>query len=899
MPAKILVVWIVSFFITCSLVSQNSYTFVEKFQNTPLEKAFEVLAKKHNLKFSYENQVVANVKVSKRINAKDLSTALTQLFAGLELEYYITGTGQVLVRKMLPQEELSISEVKLKIPRKVSGTLIDAWTQQPLAFGHILCGQGEGVISDEQGRFELTLEDGSANTEVAVQYLGYQTRKTWIEPGTEPLDFKIRLTPKIEQLSGMTVTARLPMVSNKLKEDATVLRTQGLQRLPAFVNGADLMRSLQFLPGISAHDDLSADLSIRGGSGDENLIILDGITLYNVTHYFGIFSIINPQVPEEVKVYKNAFPAEYGGRTSAVVDIRSPQRNTDTKTVAVADINLITSSALLDIPIGKQFRLMGAGRITNQNLANSKLFNLLGAETQDTRQLKPGEKVRREVVSQKPELRFYDTNLKATWRPSARFSADFNYFSGEDTYGFAYNRESVKIFFNNREERVNEVYNENADWSNQGFSAQLQQKWSTRLSSNLNFSFSEYGIDRTYAQNIAAQLGPRRRTVFDFSNEHFNHIQGWNLNWKNEWRLNTRQKLVFGFENLINKGDLRIEEQNRALLTQNKQAVQQSLYGELQSSWADSSLNLSLGLRGTHYEGKNYLSPRLGLNMQVNDDFLLKTSWSIYQQFVYQFYHEDSYGRSYPYWVMAAEPWRFPVMTAHNFMLGANYRRKSFEFDAEFYVKNTNNIVEHARISLGLPNDSIPTVFRSFVGKGKTVGMDLLLKKSFRDYETWIAYTLSKSTQQFGQIYNGLAFPAPNDRRHQLKWINQYRWKKFDFSLAYVFASGRPFTDLSIIGGDKSPERVEIEPANRLSYLEDYHRVDLAATYNFSIGKTKVQANLSFFNLFDHENVKYRQYIYSFVPINPRTGQMEQNTVQGLELQSLDFTTSVGVVLRF
>jgi hypothetical protein len=448
----------------------------EKFQNTSLERIFDVLSKKYNISFSFENSAVANIRISKRINAKDLSSALSQLFVGLPLEYQISGSSQVLVRKVVLEENFTISEVKSKVPRKINGVLIDAWTLAPLPFGHVLCGQGEGAISDEQGRFELNLEDASASTEVAVQYLGYQTRKTWIQAGTDPLDIKIRLTPKIEQLQGLTVTAHLPVISNKLLEDATVFRGQGLQRVPSFVNGADVFRSLQYLPGISAHDDLSADLSIRGGSGDENLIILDGITLYNVTHYFGIFSIVNPQIVDEVKVYKNAFPAEYGGRTSSVVDIRSPQRLAgDTKAKAIVDVNLITSSVLLDVPIGKQFRVMAAGRITNQNLANNKLFNLLDAKVEESRtpKLKPGVKTLQEVVSQKPELRFFDTNFKASWRPSQKFSADLNYFSGEDNYAYAYNRQSGQIIFNRRE-AVNETYDESADWFNQGIGFGLE-----------------------------------------------------------------------------------------------------------------------------------------------------------------------------------------------------------------------------------------------------------------------------------------------------------------------------------------------------------------------------------------------------------------------------------------
>jgi hypothetical protein len=900
MPIKTLVVWLVFSFFSCTVVGQSTHAFVEKFQNTPLEQAFDILAKKHKLKFSYENLAVANIRVSKKINAKDISGALTQLLAGLELEYHITGTGQILVRKALSESELSVSEVKIKVPRKVNGVLIDAWTQQPLAYGHVLCGQGDGVISDENGRFEINLEDGSATTEVAVQYLGYQMRKTWITPGTEPLDLKIKLTPKVEQLQGMTVTARLPTMSNKVLEDATVLHGPALQRLPAFVNGADVMRSLQYLPGVSAHDDLSADLNIRGGSGDENLIILDGITLYNVTHYFGIFSIVNPHVVDEVKVYKNAFPAEYGGRTSAVVDIRSAQRSQgNTEALAIADVNLMTSSVLLDVPLGKQFRVMAAGRITNQNLANSKLFNLLNSEVKDTRifDTRPGFTKVREVVSQKPELRFFDANFKASWRPSARFSADFNYFSGADKYAYAYSRTSTQTI-NNRREILNESYDEEADWFNQGFGLQLNQRWSTRLSSNVNIAFSEYGISRDFSQKSIFQIGNRLRPNFVFSNKHDNHISGLDLNWKNEWQLNASQRLVFGFESIENKSTLYLKDGKTASLDLDDHGTQQSLYGEYQADLADSTLNLSFGLRGTRYNGNNFFSPRLGLFVKASDELRLKASWSIYQQFLYQFFHEDIYGRSYPYWVLAKGDPRFPVTVAHNTMLGANFRKGSFELDAEFYVKNTNNMVEHARTLVALP-DSFEYKFTTFQGKGKTIGLDLLLKKSFPHYDTWVAYTLSKSSQSFANIARGQWFASPNDRRHQLKWINQYNWKKFDFSLVYVFASGRPYTDLSKLS-EKPVDRGVTTPENRLSYLEDYHRVDFATTYSFHIGKTNVQANLSFFNLFNHQNVKYRQYIYSFVPADPRTGQTKpQNTVQGLGLQSLDFTTSVGVVVRF
>lgn len=168
-----------------------------------------------------------------------------------------------------------------------------------------------------------------------------------------------------------------------------------------------------------------------------------------------------------------------------------------------------------------------------------------------------------------------------------------------------------------------------------------------------------------------------------------------------------------------------------------------------------------------------------------------------------------------------------------------------------------------------------------------------MLKKEIGRYSGWLAYSLSRTEQAFPQIANGIYFPSSEDRRHQLKWINQYRYKRWDFSLAYVFTSGAPFTDISRLA-NITRDRRQIDPNDRISYLENYHRVDLGIQYRFPIFGTNGALGLSIFNLFDQKNVKYRQYNYasSLLP--------NQNIkLIGTEVQMLGITPNLSFKINF
>ena len=138
-----------------------------------------------------------------------------------------------------------------------------------------------------------------------------------------------------------------------------------------------------------------------------------------------------------------------------------------------------------------------------------------------------------------------------------------------------------------------------------------------------------------------------------------------------------------------------------------------------------------------------------------------------------------------------------------------------------------------------------------------TKGIYVLLKKSAGKYTGWLSYTLSKTTHSFPQIDRGNPFPSQDDRRHQVKLVNQYRYKKFDFAATYIFSSGRAYTDLTKIEGQQ--DRIDLTAEDRISYLRDYARLDISAGYHFNLGNSKARVGASIFNVLNRKNVKYKQ----------------------------------------
>lgn len=887
---------ILSLFLPAFLTGQNQ-PIRAYFSNTDLIDAFDQLEEQYELKIAYEHEAVRNIKVNCRLQSADVAGAFQQLLQNTGLEFQIVGPRRILIRRGSGQ---TLSEVtpRFNEPVKIqlTGEIRDALNAAALPYANIYCSNGQGTTTDESGAFQLEVDSAQLPLEMKISYVGYLDRRI---PVGQPETLSIELMPKIQELTGITVFEQKPIVAQVTQKNATEVSIRQMDALPAFVGGQDVFRDLQLLPGISAHDDLSANFSVRGGQESENMIVFDGITLYNVDHYFGIFSAINPSIVDKVTIYKNAFPAEHGGRTSSVIDIRSNSLGlTDVK--GEVEFNLLTTNAFLEIPVSKRIGLLLGGRITNKDIATGDLF---GALEQDSRVRTPEnnrllDATRNQLTAIEPDFRFNDLNAKLFWQIGPQSTATASFFSGADDFSYSLtNNISIPIRQGSVESATR--YLETADWRNRGASLQLEHQWAPVFSSHLTLGHSSYNNRNDLFYQLSYET-PLRTDSVSVNNLTDNAIRGLDLNLKNQWQIRPNHSLDFGYQFTRNDVRFQFVLNDRNLLDGDQDARQHSLYAQYQGASLDDRLQVQIGLRQTFYDltQQGYFSPRLSASYQLGDQWLIKGAWSRYYQFLRESNHETALGRTSNFWALANDR-RFPVSSSNNRMLGLRYVHPAFDVDIEFYDRRWDGVVEHAQVFTGLAADDGKPPRRNFVlfiGEGRTRGMDVLLKKTTGRFTGWLAYTLSKNTHSFPNVDRGAPFPAQNDRRHQLQLIQQYQWNKWNFALTYVFTSGRPYTDLSILSTD-TQDRRELSAQDRISYLDDYHRVDVSANYQFTLWKGQAEIGGSIFNLFNRENVKYRQYIYSLR--DNRSAQQPLNTVLGTELQLLPFTPNLRFAWSF
>ncbi|MEM8907354.1 MAG: carboxypeptidase-like regulatory domain-containing protein, partial [Bacteroidota bacterium] len=363
----------------------------EDFNQQSLAQVLEHLAQKHQLVFAYDETALQAMRVKQAVKTVPLDAFLTQLLRDHQLSYQMTAANQILIGPAPTEAYFTLNDLW------ISGKVIDAESGAALPYATIVCDQDRGTSTDGNGQFSwhtYTLRD---TLQVQVQYLGYRSQQLQVVVGERPLQLEIALSPKIHAFEQITVLDQVPAFALDNLSNAMVFRPSSSNSLPDFVGGKDLFRSLQLLPGIAAHDDLSAGLEVRGAGSEENFIVLDGMTLYNVGHFFGIFSAINPNIIDQVKIYKNAFPIEYGAHTASVIEMETTSlRRREVE--AGVELNLLTSNAYVHTPISPKMDLLVAGRITNQNLGNTTYFDLL-----DQQQINPlREEDNNSTLSRKP-----------------------------------------------------------------------------------------------------------------------------------------------------------------------------------------------------------------------------------------------------------------------------------------------------------------------------------------------------------------------------------------------------------------------------------------------------------------------------------------------------------------
>lgn len=882
------------FFFLCHLAPAQTHSLLPEKSisgDLSLENALLLIRETYQIQLAYDPEAIKNIKVRVPDTSGELLPLLESILKNTGLEYRFLKADQVLIRKA----GLDHTEITSEITT-LSGYVSDKNSGDKLAFASIFHPESRtGTVSDANGYFQIALSEISDSSVLEISYLGYNSQKVPLKELRKGAETSIVLEPHAVDFVPVLITERQPVISSIRDEQGTKVRLSLLNSMPNLAGINDPLRKLQFLPGVMAGQDLSAGLKIRGAKASENMVLLDGIPLIKVDHFFGIFSAVNGAIVDEIDLYKNAFPVEYGGRTAGLIDIKTRKIEQKQPSGGI-QVNNLSTDGFLEVPFSPDMGISLAGRTTFSNAANSGLFGYVNP-SQNLEEEQPGNY--RSVYAADPEFQFHDFNAKWSWKIDSSLQAEANYFHSEDLYNYSFDK-SFSNFRAQKEIENKEEFGEKSKWKNSGYSFMLEKNWNQDWQSKLVIGGSAFEHDNRLQSSVYRSSEDFSDTLqIDFFSAH--EVLTRDVNWKNEWQVQANRQLSFGYQYT----GYRIQSVFSQAMTQYFSNIQQTGLHTTFLEWREKftpTLTATGALRSTwnNYSQKFYFSPRINLNWEVAEKLNLKGFTGTDYQFLQEASHENQFGRTASFWILGGED-PFPVARSRQWMTGFRVPGNTLSLDVEFYQNTTEGIVEYALSKPGLapqtPGSELIGRFRFFDGTRLTRGMDLILEKSLGDLTGLLSYTLSKTTNTFPNINFGDPFPAQDDRRHQFQLVSNYAFKNWDFGFAYTFTSGRPYLDLSRIN-EPVTDRRNIDLPKNQNYLPDYHRMDLSANYAFLWEKSSLDVGFSIFNTLDYRNVGYVQYLYLLDDAR-EPGKAPKTGIFGTETNLLPRTFSLSLQLKF
>ncbi|MDN5202408.1 TonB-dependent receptor [Fulvivirgaceae bacterium BMA10] len=841
----------------------------ESFMGKTLINILDELSAQYQLTLDYDKKDIQNrVMTAQFFNDEPIENVLSKLLEGQEVHFTIAGDRKIIIRK--------ISEVLIKTydPSKFNFTLTgkvkDRVSGETLPFANIWVKSTQKGTSTNQDGFFTLLNVPSDTSTIIIQYMGYLTKELRLYPDLLSGPLVVEINPISAELEEVVITDRKEHIMRASEGISTIsISPAQLTALPS-LGEKDIFRSLQLLPGISATNETSSGLYVRGGTPDQNLVLFDGFTVYHVDHFYGFFSTFNANAVKDVQLYKGGFGAKYGGRTSSVVSLTGKEGNTHKFSLS-AGISAISANATLEMPFadGKGSFLF-AGRRSYTDIIKSGLYNDifdLFNEDEDNGNggfvgRGGGRGGRFAQTTIEPAFFFHDLNTKISFRPSSKDIISLSFYNGQDNLDESndLNSDNLGGNFGGNFQFQNST-TDITKWGNVGSSLKWGRQWNDRLYSNIVLAYSNYFSDRdlfseTEITRSDSVFNVIRGTVED------NDLKDFTLRLDNEYLLNEQHSLNFGTQITSNNIDYNLALNDTLnVLNRNDEGLVTAFY--IQDSWKPTpQLTIVPGIRVSYYDvtEQSYFEPRLSASYQLNDKIKLKGAWGKYYQFVNRIVREDVTQGSRDFWLLANDITN-PVSSSIHYIAGVSYETEDFLFDVEAYHKEMDGLSEYSLRFSGPRSRGFDELF--FEGSGYARGIEFLLQKKFGKFTGWVGYTLGEVIHEFPELANE-PFHALHDQTHEFKIVNSFRLGNWTFAGTWVYATGKPYTapiggyELTLLDGTTSNYN-SVGSKNSLR-LPDYHRMDVSVTNNFKMGQATAEVGLSVFNLYNHTNVWYKTF---------------------------------------
>jgi ferric enterobactin receptor len=727
---------------------------------------------------------------------------------------------------------------------------------------------GAYVIADPpKGTFTLIATlDGFEENEIEVEF--FDVSRT--------INFTLNLS---EIKYEVTVRADMPELMDASSSIGVVsIDPKQLTSLPS-LGEKDIFRTIQMMPGVSASNEASSGLYVRGGTPDQNLILLDGMNIYEVDHFYGIFSAFNSSAVSNISMHKGAFEAEYGERLSSVVDMTGRSGIGETP-VFGGGASFLSANGYVDVPIGDIGSFMIAGRKSYNTFLSNQIHDAYDSSLTQGFGGGGGRGPGGNFETQ-PVASFWDTNIRANFNLGSRDSLVFAGYFGRDNLDNSRINElsSYDLAFSGRYQEDTDVpesltmdIGDISNWGNNAGSVNWIRTWSnnftTKVTGSTSYFFRDY--DRTTSITEVDYDGNELDPVERGSLEH-NKVNDYTFKLTNYYTPFSGHNLVFGAQATNSEVDYFYE------MTQSASVIDNSWSGNTYSGFAKDIfspvkwLTITPGIRATYYDvtEKTYIDPRLSMILQLNDEISLKAGGGDYHQFTSRLLRENPMEGDKWFWMMADDE-LIPVSKSRNITAGISWENPEFLFNMELYDRQLSGLSEFASTRFRPGNDDTINLYEQFyTGDGFARGIELLLQKKYGKHTGWVTLTRGEVEYDFPD-FQDLPYHASHDSTYEFKLVDSYKWRNFIFSGTWIYATGKPYTaptgeidefEVETPEGDtRTFEQVELGDKNSLR-LPAYHRLDLSAKWDF-LNKDGNKGNIgvSVFNAYNNSNVWRYEY---------------------------------------
>jgi len=846
-----------------SAQQSNLETKIDIWVCCDLDAAIENISETYHIKFNYDQDQLRKISYTGHPN-QALNTFLDGVCRKNKLKYFEAKDHTIwIVDKWFETGQETIQEEKTFVgaPTKnnfsISGQIVDESSLESLPFVAVTVkGTNKGTVSNVDGYFTL-LDVPTDTSTIAISYIGYQKKELFLSPQSITKNIIITLQQESLLLNEVSITAERQGILQISKQQASVykmspLKLQGLPNL----GEKDILRSFQLMPGISAANENSSGLYVRGGTPDQVLVLYDGFTVYNVEHMFGFFSAFNSNAIKDVQLFKGGFDAKYGGRLASVVEITGKDGNQRGFNMA-ADVSMLSVNGFIELPIGNKITATLSGRRSWKSPLYDKIFDQYTDDNSDETQTG----FRLGGGTQQTSSFFYDMNAKVTYKPTTKDRIAFSFYNGKDELDNSLTPNTTGKFGGSLSVESVDL----TSWGNTGASLKWSRQFNDYFFMNTLVSYSNYYSLRDKSTNGSFVRPDGSSNNFSRGLTEDNNLLDYTAKVDFEYQLNKNNHLEFGLQAIHNDINYTfINADTLTVIDRNTKGQTYTTYLQDKLSLFNGKLTITPGLRYNYFTetAKSYWEPRLISVFNINDRWRIKASYGDYYQFASRVVREDVTGGSRDFWVLADDD-QLPVSSSKQFILGAAYETPNYLFDVEGFYKDMNNITEYS-LRIQTDRTGIDYSENFFSGYGTARGIDFLIQKKYGNFTGWAAYTWSQVIHHIN-AYGDYDFFAAHDVTHELKLVGIYKWRNWDFGATWIFATGKPYTspeggyELTLLDGTTEDFiNVSVKNGNR---LPDYHRLDLSANYNFTIGKkSPASIGFSIFNAYNRANVWYNEY---------------------------------------